>query len=72
MLAIRVMNYPPLPSEKPSTNRPEYSNELEPVLDETEGHFLIGDKTKATNIYCLSVTIAAAKNLAKVYQFLHC
>eukprot|EP00795_Rhopilema_esculentum_P005989 gene5989-11355_t len=44
----------------------ETEDELQPVLDEEKGYYLIGKREKATDIFCLSVTIAAAKNLTKV------
>ena len=46
----------------------ETEDELQPVLDEEKGYYLIGKREKATDIFCLSVTIAAAKNLTKVQK----
>ncbi len=40
---------------------------LHPVLDEIEGYYVLGPKSKATNVFCMSVTIAAARNLTKVF-----
>lgn len=41
-------------------------DKLVAILDESEGYYLIGDKSKASDIFCLSVTIVSAKNLTQV------
>eukprot|EP00112_Aurelia_sp_Birch-Aquarium-sp1_P009678 Seg2106.2 transcript_id=Seg2106.2/GoldUCD/mRNA.D3Y31 product="Centrosomal protein of 120 kDa" protein_id=Seg2106.2/GoldUCD/D3Y31 len=44
----------------------EEEEKLEAVLDENEGHYLIGIKSQATHIFCLSITTATAKNLTQI------
>eukprot|EP00794_Sanderia_malayensis_P009837 gene9838-10847_t len=54
------------PNQKQETKDADKETDLIPKLDEKEGYYTIGSKSDDAHIFCMSVTIRTAKNLAKV------